>query len=76
MEILTKTVKTRKSHHCEWCGEDIPVRDIAVYHVGVYDGFQWYWMHPECYDAMLEGIADNGGGDFEFEVYINQRGVY
>ena len=66
-----KQVKVRKSHRCVWCGEDIPNKSNAQYRSYIFDGvFQFDWMHPECYSAMMndwdEGF-DEGFLPGEFE---------
>ena len=62
----SKTVTTRKSHVCEYCGADIKEGETSVYEAGKYDGdfFQrytcpiciplksdfWTWCDGECGD--------------------------
>jgi hypothetical protein len=56
-----KTLKTRKSHRCEWCYERIVAGETCYRYKGMYDGdWQNWYMHPECYEDF------RNSGDDEF----------
>jgi hypothetical protein len=64
-----KTVKCRKDHRCEWCGEKIPAGDQAFYYAGLWDGdWQSWYMHPECEIYSYKCDAQDG-----FEPFSNER---
>lgn len=65
-EIGNKTVTCRKPHVCCWCNESIKVGEKAQAREYKWEGeFTYDWMHPECYDAMLEdGDATSYGWGF------------
>ena len=58
-EIRQKTIVCRKQHRCAWCGEHIKIAETAIYRAYTFDGFQWDWMHSECYQAMGETPHDD-----------------
>jgi hypothetical protein len=65
-EITNKEVqKTRKPHQCCWCSELIDTGEKARHRVYVGDGFTSDYMHPECYNALLEKPN---------EYYFNEEG--
>lgn len=69
--IQSKQVKTRKTHWCCWCGDQIIKGRLAQYRAYKFEGdFNNDWMHPECFDAM-ESID---GGIFEFNTGDYHRG--
>ena len=74
MDVLTdKTVVTRKSHVCAWCGEDIEPFQSARYRSYVFEGdFNSDYMHPECYYAMNRSdyFEDEG-----FDPWTYSRGL-
>ena len=56
-ELTNKTVTVRKPHQCVWCGETIEGQ--AQYRAYVFDGdFNSDYMHPECYEAMLNSDSE------------------
>ena len=72
VELTSKTVKCRKRHRCDWCGEKIEPGDTAHYRTGVHNGeFFSEYTHPECWVAL--GNSDLGYDD-EFTPMDQQRG--
>jgi len=52
-ELKSKTVKTKKLHQCEWCGQRIALAENCYYRAYIFDGdFINGWMHNECREAM------------------------
>jgi hypothetical protein len=71
-----RTVVTRKRHRCGWCPDWIEVGERVLYHVGITDdGFDTWYMHPECHAALMERSADEGGGCVYFDLQGQQRGL-
>lgn len=67
-----KTVKTRKAHHCNWCGELIKAGESVPFIKGIFEGNMFSaWMHEECQHACNRSdVSEEGYVPFE-----NQRGV-
>ena len=73
VELTNKTVKCRKDHQCEWCGEIINAGDTARYRTGRFeDNFFSGYQHPECYTAM--GLSDFDEWDGGFTPMSQMRG--
>lgn len=61
-QTVTETHKARKRHRCSWCWEHIEVG-------ATYRRYRWFGhgdastvrTHPECYQAILDEIASEGG---------------
>lgn len=72
--LTNKTVKCKKKHRCDWCGEVIEPGEIASYRSGIFEGeFFNGHMHLECYSAMNSSDRD----DFEdggFDPMCQKRG--
>jgi hypothetical protein len=65
-----KTVKVRKPHRCEWCGEKIDVGSLVYHYRGRFDdSWQNWYMHPEC-ERACTADRDNLDG---FSPYENER---
>lgn len=77
MLIKEKTVKVRKSHRCEWCGEASAVGESMLVVSGNADDGSfgtWYW-HPECQKAWKEESQFNGY-DHGYPRWSHKRGHY
>ena len=66
-------VKTRKSHHCEWCPELIAAGEQAMSRAYIWDGdFQYGHLHPECWLALCASCSTIDEG---FTLHEQRRGV-
>ena len=64
--LSLRSVRSRKTRRCIWCGIAIPELCECIYRVAVYGsrGFLADYWHKECYDATQELE------DFTFEPYV------
>jgi len=54
-----RSVKAKKEHLCEWCGEKINKNEVYVRHVGVWnDEFQCYATHSECWNQLNYSVGN------------------
>jgi hypothetical protein len=54
-----RTVKTRKTHRCDWCGEIIPAGSTVLVIKCVADGKLYNnYFHPECEKCLKELRTD------------------
>ena len=64
----------KKQHRCDWCPEKIEAGESYMrYRYFGDNGPAVVKMHPECYDAMLE-VAAEEGGQIEFTMHSSPRG--
>lgn len=64
----------RKAHKCIWCGQRIEIGQPYTYERSIYEGEpQSHHWHPECLGAMREAMAADGGGEFEFDPWYEER---
>ena len=69
-----ETLKARKKHLCDSCGE--PVLPGETYRRWrCYDGGEagTVKMHPECHDMHCKDARDSGGGAWEFYRWEHER---
>lgn len=71
--LKDKEVTVRKPRRCSWCGEGIAIGERARNRVYIADGFTYEYMHPECYQAMLDTPYWYGDDGWEFGQF--RRGV-
>lgn len=71
-----RTVKCRKKHRCEWCGEFISKGETAVVRVYKFDDvFNDARMHPECWNALQRAFHNSElGYDNSFDCGDAMRG--
>jgi hypothetical protein len=66
--------KSRKSHRCLWCGQEIPIGSTYWEFANKYDGdFNCDAFHPECWDACDRNAYERDDGTYE--PYRNHRGM-
>ena len=55
------TVKTRKSHRCEWCYQRIEAGVECYHYKGMFQGeWQDWYMHPECEKVYMLNYDPDG----------------
>ena len=72
-----QTVRIRKPHRCEWCGEVSRIGDSMLAVTGCSDGDSvgtWHW-HPECHAAWKEESHFNEY-DHGYPRWSHKRGKY
>ncbi len=58
--LRDKTVVTRVSHGCAWCGELIPAPSTVKYRKYTWDdGIANEWWHDECWKALLNADVED-----------------
>jgi len=72
-----RTVKARKLHICEWCGEKISKGELCIMRKYVSDGeLTNCRMHPECFEAMnRDALSDRDPCGYMFYPHENARGM-
>ena len=57
----TTTHKARKRHRCTWCWQFIEIGETYLRYRYYGDDACTVKEHPECYEAMLEAVREEGG---------------
>jgi hypothetical protein len=66
--------KARKCHKCIWCGQTIFAGDPYTYERSIFEGEpQSHHWHPECLACLRELMAADGGHEYEFNPYYEER---